>query len=350
MFSRVINSYGLGKLLVLATVFCAPFFWVTTSYAQNEDQTQASSVLEDNYEVAGHLIEVIEAFDANAEKLTAGTGGYYNRVMALMILLSAIRVVILLIQYVFAKLNFYDLLANLMQILLVAALLFTYTPTVDALSDYAFGISSIIQAEAFGNGDVSAPIQYMVNQIASFEFESKGLFGAVVSTLWEVLTTIVVTLFLFMTLIALYLPVSLIFMLKIIGLLFIPTLLLPQISFLFVGWARTFMSGIVYIILARISIIIVVVLFSTFFNEPIGFGPNLVVKVVQKSLPVGNAALVGILFAVFALGAYLLFLSGQVAAKITGGIDGGLSAAAGAAFSVANLSRGIRGAIAKGGK
>lgn len=355
MISRVKNIDKLVILIIALFTAILLFAIATPSFAQNNEQTPAESVLEGNYNVTGHLTEVIEAFDKTSANITTRTGDYYARVIVLMLGFSAIRIVILLLQYVFAKLSFFDLLAHFVQILFVVALLLTYSLTVDAFSDYSIGISSVILKEVFGTESFAAPIQYLIKQSNSFHLVTNGGFaGIIVGALWKILTIAATSLFLLMTLLVLYLPISLIFMLKIVGLLFIPTLVIPQFSFLFVGWVRTFLSAIVFIVLARISVIVVVVLFSTFFNEPLPLAADAILisaaPVADKFVPVLATASIGMLLATFALGSYLLFLSGQVAAKITGGLDGGLSAAAGAAFSVTSLSKNIGRIAAKGGK
>lgn len=333
-------------LAIIVAGFLMAVFSTDPAFAQTAGET----IMEDNYGIATKLIALVNEFNTRAAAITAVGTPYYNRALFLLGGFVVFRLVIATVTWVFNAKG-YDLAAVFLQVVFVIFLFPSFVPITNIISNYAWGISSVIQESAIGTQDFSGPLQYMIAQVQSFDIEADGIFGAVVKALYDIFTALVVGVFMLCVMFALYLPTTLLFIQKIIGLLLVPTILLPQLNFLFQGWIRVFLSTILFIILARISVLAVIFLMGILLGDPyVGPGPGGVVAIAPKVMKVNATSLLAMFAAIFALASFLLVASGQMAARIAGGIDGGLGAGLSAAFTTKRLAGGLKGVGGKVGK
>ena len=125
---------------------------------------------------------------------------------------------------------------------------------------------------------------------------------------------------------------------KLVGLIFIPTLLYERLSWLFDGWLRFFIGFLVYYIIARLNVVLVACSIALYFGIGIPFTAT-------PGAPIELPFMASIfdalgVFVYMFVGLLSLFSTGKFAATIVSGAAGGGmgQAAQGAAQAVAKLA------------
>lgn len=131
---------------------------------------------------------------------------------------------------------------------------------------------------------------------------------------------------------------------KLIGLIFIPTLLYERLSFLFDGWLRFFFGFVFYLIIARLNLVLVASSFAIYLGLPLTTTapPPIVLPTIT-----GLTDLLG-LFVFFLIGILALFSTARFASTLMsgaggGGIGGAIHGAARSITSYAMLGRRLTG-------
>ena len=123
---------------------------------------------------------------------------------------------------------------------------------------------------------------------------------------------------------------------KIIGLFFIPFLMLEKTSFLFDGWVRFFCGFLIYGIIARANLVLTMIAIKTFYGIP--------TNTINTSLVIsydftGLGDVLGMVAFTF-ISILALLSTGRFAATIVSGAQGFGGSVAAVAYGVARMARG----------
>jgi hypothetical protein len=111
----------------------------------------------------------------------------------------------------------------------------------------------------------------------------------------------------------------------IVGPIMFPFLFIEQLSGFFDGWIKLFFTGLFYLIISRVVLIVIALLFGSFFSVGYSTSPDIVPMLVNTT----SLANVIILFVLTGTSLFLLFFTGSLVATIVGGSNLGLSNAVG---------------------
>jgi len=148
----------------------------------------------------------------------------------------------------------------------------SYDVTTSALWEWSVDFGTILQTGILGNGDPNYPLELIINIFFRHHFDFDSGF--------EILSSIAE----FFVMLALFILISATTVLavfasmwtvwgyaisKMIGFMFIPTLLFDRLSFLFDGWLRFFFSFLLYQVILRANIALMVFGFMEFYDLPV---------------------------------------------------------------------------------
>lgn len=243
--------------------------------------------------------------------------------------------------YVNKRIGFADVFEKIILILMVQVLMSTFAIWTGALWATAEGVASSLQNGMIGTTDSFFAPTFISNILRNMTFPPMTILNPLavfVTGLNMILLSVA------MLLLSMISYVSIIWgfwgftLAKLVGLVFIPTLLYERLSWLFDGWLRFFMGFLIYYIIARLNVVMVACSLAIYFGVGIPFS-------ISAGTPVELPMMASIfdaigVFTFMFVGILSLFSTGKFAATIVSGAAGGGmgSAAAGAARTVAKLA------------
>ncbi|WP_395398718.1 hypothetical protein [Pseudoduganella sp. UC29_106] len=230
----------------------------------------------------------------------------------------------MLAKYAMGGANVLDIHTAVLLVLMVQVMRASYDPLTDALWEYAEQMASGLQQGMIGTKDAFFAPKFIGNVVRAMSFSVLDILNPVKATI-QALT--VWTLSLAMLLLSVISYVSIMWgfwgftLAKLIGLMFVPTLLLKPISFMFDGWLRFFLGWIVYYVIARINVVMVACAIALYLGIGIPFtaGAQQTIELPQFSSIFEMMGLITFMF----IGILALFSSGKFAASIVAGAGGG---------------------------
>ena len=181
---------------------------------------------------------------------------------------AIILIVIALSKYILDSLALVDLIQPLLIILISRILLDNFDFLTSLCWDMSEGISTGIQRAAIGSADPSM-LPAFINDVAeAFKHTNVNL----LTKFWTFLAANAVFGMIFLFSVVGFIAQTWALygyaLSKIIGLFFIPFMMLKKTSFLFDGWVRLFTGFLVYGVIAKANLILAVIAFKTLFGLP----------------------------------------------------------------------------------
>lgn len=221
------------------------------------------------------------------------------------------------------------------------ALMNSYNALTSAIWSMGIGLGSAIQLATLGTSDlffgpafISQLISNMSMPDLSWDAPVKIVYAVLASLLLGVVSLVLGALSFIVTTWGVWGYA----LAKIIGFLFLPFLLFERLTFLFDGWLRFFLGFIVYVLIARVNMVLVVLSMAMYLGFPfppsIAGMPTIVIPEISQLVE-----LMG-LFVFFGVGIVALWSTGKFASAVLAGAGGGGMGMAihGAAMSVAKIA------------
>lgn len=213
--------------------------------------------------------------------------------------------------------NLADLFQAVILIAIVRALLDGYGVVTSALFGWSQGFAGVIQLPIVGNSDVFFLTDYVQNIVNTIWHEDASIFDGIKLTvatgvLWLLLTTLNVLSFFAVAWAAWGFILA-----KLVGMIFLPFLLFERTAFLFDGWLRFFVGFLIFAVIARINLLLVLVLLTSYFDLPLdaATGP-------LRTYPIANVDDIGGLLSLLVIAVVSLISSGRFATALAGGVGG----------------------------
>jgi len=218
--------------------------------------------------------------------------------------------------YSLRGIDFPDLFKVVFLIAITHVLMVQFDTMTTALWEWSESLSTAIQVGAIGVNDEFFAPRFIWNLITSFSWSDMGYLLLhpvnVVLLIGVSLTSYLLSALSFIVLIWGLWGYSLA---KMIGLIFIPTILFEQLSWLFDGWLRFFFGFLIYNILAKAALMLVVIAMAAYA----GLSPSAIPTGVAHQFTEHSFMEILSLFVFFLLSIYGLFCTGKFVSTIVGG-------------------------------
>lgn len=229
--------------------------------------------------------------------------------------------------------NLPGLVAAVLLVAVVRIMLDFYDPLTSLLLSWAGDFAGSIQQPITGNGDVFFVVGYLTNILDSISLPSITIFNAV-SALMAIITLAALTFLLsVLAFFAVAWGVYGFALAKLIGWMFLPFILIERTAALFDGWIKFMLGFLFYMVIARVNLVLVLILFTTYLNLPLTSGTAPGVPFV---VPVDDFSDLGGLVSLLIISILSLISTGKFAVALAGGVGG-----FGGALSQAVLSVGL---------
>ncbi len=179
-----------------------------------------------------------------------------------------------LTQYAMRGLDFAEIFGVVFMILITRILMLQYDALTTALWSWSESFASGIQMAAIGVSDQLFAPRYIWNLMTSFDWPAENFLfhplDVIASIILSLVSAILCVLGFFSAVWALW-GYSLA---KMIGFMFIPTLLFERMSWLFDGWLRFFFGFLIYNVIAKASLMLVVIALHAYLSLPVDLIPT----------------------------------------------------------------------------
>ncbi len=227
------------------------------------------------------------------------------------------KIVVVTAKYMLLSADINDFFEAIIVIAIVRALIDLYPSLTSLLFNWTGDFAAAIQTPIVGTGDVFFLTEYLQNILGAITYDDTSLwdgFKMALSTgvLWFLLSGLSILAFF-----AVAWAVWGYSLAKLIGWMFIPFLLFERTVFLFDGWLRFMIGFLLYAVVARVNLVLVLVLFASYFGLPLNSGVGPV-----RSFPIPNIDEVGGLLSLLVIAILSLISTGRFAAALAGGVGG----------------------------
>ena len=207
---------------------------------------------------------------------------------------------------------------------IISGLYAGYSSWTGLLYNASYELSFLIQQQALGDSTVMGPAVFVAKALSAIDFGTSSIFtltisGVIYATFFLGLEVILIVMSFFVA----AWPTLLYAIATIVGPIMFPFLFFEQLSSFFDGWLRLFFSAMFFLIISRIVLVVIALLFGSFFSVSYSTSPQISAMVVDTT----SLANVVVLFVLSGTSIFLLFYSGSLVAQIVGGSNLGLSSA-----------------------
>lgn len=263
-------------------------------------------------------------------------GNIGNFVTIMWTTIAIYLIVLTAAKWVLGDLSIFDLIHPLLMVLVTRIMMENYDYLTSLCWDMSEGIAGGIQQAAIGNSDPFMLPGFINDVMEGIEYNDVSWWSA----FWTfVSANVVFTLVFLFSVLGFIANVWSLWgyaLSKIIGLFFIPFLMLKRGSFLFDGWMRLFTGFLVYGVIARVNLLLTVLAIKSLFGIP-GYTINTNYNVHWDFN--GLADVMG-LVAFLVVGLLALISTGRFASAVVSGASGFGSSVSSAALSLARIARG----------
>ena len=263
-------------------------------------------------------------------------GDLFNFVNVLWVSFAIFLIGTAMTKYILADLTLYEMIYPLIMVLVTRLLIDNYSYLTGLCWDLSEGIAGGIQQAAIGNADPFLLPGFISDVMAGIEHNDVSWWSA----FWSLITAnIVFALVFIFSIIGFIANVWALWgyaLSKLIGLFFIPFIMLQRTAFLFDGWMRLFTGFLVYGVIARANLLLTVLALKSLFGIP-GYAVDTGYNVRWDFSGVGD--IIGL--AGFMIVSILALIStGRFAASVVSGATGFGSSISTMAYGLARVIRG----------
>jgi hypothetical protein len=239
-------------------------------------------------------------------------------------------------KYILGDLTIFDLIQPLLMVMISRLLIDHYDYLTGLCWDMSEGISAGIQQAAIGSSDPFLLPAFINDVMAGIENNDVSWWSAFWTFLTANVVFAMVLLFSILGFIANSWALWGYSLSKIIGLFFIPFLMLKRTGFLFDGWMRLFSGFLVYGVIARVNLLLTVIAIKSLFGIP-GYTIDTTYNVRWDFAGLGDImGLAGFMV----VGILALIATGRFASSVVSGASGFGSSVSTAAYSMSRILRG----------
>lgn len=252
---------------------------------------------------------------------------------------TAFAIVLLVIagaKFVLSDLNLFDLIYPLLMVMVTRLLIDNYAFLTSLCWDLSEGIAGGIQQAAIGNADPFMLPGFIKDVMAGIEYNDVSWWSAFWTFIAANVIFSIVFLFSILGFIANAWALYGYALARIIGMFFVPFLMLKRTSFLFDGWMRLFVGFLVYGVIARVNLLLSVVALKSLFGIP-GYAIDTTYNVHWDIT--GLADIIG-LSSFMLVGLLALIATGRFASSVVSGASGFGASISSAAYGLARVARG----------
>jgi hypothetical protein len=261
--------------------------------------------------------------------ILSGAGGGLNYVTWASIMVGAgftITVLISLYKWVFGAASGVDVVTVFARGVIISGLYVTYSSWTSLFFNAAYELSFLIQQQALGDSTTMGPAVFIAKAMSSIGFGTGSFFSLTLSAvIYGTFFFVFEALLIVMSFFVAAWPTLLYAIATIVGPIMFPFLFIEQLSGFFDGWIKLFFTGLFFLIISRVVLIVIALLFGSFFSVGYSTSPDIVPMLVNTT----SLANVIILFVLTGTSLFLLFFTGSLVATIVGGSNLGLSNAIG---------------------
>jgi hypothetical protein len=221
--------------------------------------------------------------------------------------------------YIFGKVTLGDLIGLILTIGITKVLITYYDSITTAFWGWSVGFAEGIQMAAFGNTDLFFLPSYIFNACKSFSLPGGSIFTTNFAYFFALgLVMILIVLLSVGALLTATWAIWGYALAKMIGWMFIPTLMFERLEWLFNGWLRFFFGMLLYGVIARINLVLVALV----MNQVVGGGPISPTATPAMQISLSGLMDVAGLIAFLLMGFLALVSTGRFASAIAGGSGG----------------------------
>lgn len=263
-----------------------------------------------------------ENFDPFMDRVTVILAGAQasdvgDFVEVLFLFLTTCLVVGALSRYVGNGLTFSDLIEMIVIIAMVRVMMVVYGDLTTALWGWAIGFGGGIQQVALGTDDIFFVGTWLKNVIDRIAIADVSLLDGIILGIAILFLSIILWILSLLAFIGSAWPIYGYAVAKLVGWMFIPTLLVKRLSFLFDGWLRFFFGFLLYAVFIRINLVLIAILWELYFNIPSGTAPGAPID-----LPVDNFMDFFGVAALCFISLFGLYSTGRFSVAVAGGVGG----------------------------
>lgn len=267
----------------------------------------------------------LQTFIVNAENAVTSIlafGQYQSFVDTLYLFFAVLLIIFSISKYINGALAVGDILSLVIVLLMTRLLITEFDALTGALWRWSQGFGGAISQAAIGDDALYAPMGFIWRLMAGIEFEG---YNILFSPLKWIATIFAMIIAFFLSLIAILATVWAVWgylVAKIIGLMFVPTIMFDKLSFLFDGWLRFFFGFLIYSVIARVNLILVVLALSSLYGiAPLSSNPTVI--------HIGGRVLFELagLLSILVVCILALISTGRFVAAVVGGTNMGMGGA-----------------------
>jgi hypothetical protein len=266
------------------------------------------------------------------------TSPYGAFIKSLFVGVVIIYILFAIFGYILDKIDLNGLAERVIYAVMVIVLFLSYNTMTQWVFEGLNGLSDLWQATLLGDPATLGPVAFFHKLIANFNFVDFNIFADMKSIISYILLRLLMALFEIVLFVIALITTFSYLIAKSVGLLFIMTLLIKPISYLFDGWLKWLLSISIYSFMARFVVVMLVKLAELLFGVVYHIGgtiTGLAPKASAYDLPSDISDIINLVL-FFAVGLFfLVFGCAEATRQITGG---------GTAFGVSNGLRTVSGA------
>lgn len=256
---------------------------------------------------------------------------YQTMAQVIFICCAVYFIVTTMMKYTFLAVPFSSVMTMVFAVLFVKALMVDYDPLTNAAYGIATGIANALQKGMIGTTDPFFAPEFLAKIMSNMTFAGSG--ASISAALFRIAVLLVISL-VSMVLSAVAFSSSIwgfwgYSLLKTIGLVIMPTMLVERFSFVFDGWLRSMVGFLVFLVIARVNCVMVAELIAVYFNTSLSVTAQVAALEIPKisSLFEVLGLFIFSLVAILSLFATAKFASGVVAGAGAGGMGGAVISA-----------------------
>jgi hypothetical protein len=297
--------------------FWVLLFWPSAAFAAVTDLSSFGSVTNTMVSFLADVDAVITAVFAD--------GTLSGFVYRLWTFFTILLISWFIFDYIFGEVTLRQLFDLVLTIGITKVLIDYYDSLTSAFWEWSIGFAEGIQMVAVGNTDLFFLPSYIFNLVSSLSFSGISFFSSSATVIVAVLLGYGLTVGL--GIVAVLTATWSIWgyaVAKMIGWMFVPTLMFKRLEWLFDGWLRFFFGFLLYNVIARVNLILVALVFKGLTGAaaitPLGMSPvQVVVDGVQDVMGLFCFLLIGIV-ALLSTGKFAMTLAGGGAGAGGGGL------------------------------
>jgi len=281
---------------------------VPTVYADIDNPADARSTFQNFQPFMDRVSEIL------ANTLVSPIGEFAE---TLFLFFTAALIIGRLSRYIWQGITIAEIGETIALIIVVRVMMVMYGPVTTYMWQWANAFGGGIQQVAVGSDDIFFVGVFIKNIVDRIALADVSIWEGIMASIAIAVLSVILFALTLLAFIASAWPIWGYAVAKLIGWMFIPTILFKRLSFLFDGWLRFFFGFLMYAVCIRVNLSLVAIALGLFFNLPVGDSPS-----APYIFPVQNFMDFFGLAAICLISLAGLWSTGKFSAVIAGGVGG----------------------------